>query len=70
VEGEILAIQPEASQDVECGYLPGADMPPLGSRVDTEAGSGIVTKVDAVDRLVMIVADDGTEVSISLSENR
>jgi hypothetical protein len=70
MEGEILATHPEASQDEECGYLPGADMPPLGSRVDTEAGSGIVSRVDAVERLVVIIADDGTEISTSLSENR
>lgn len=54
--GRIAGISPRDSADTDCSDLPGADMPPLGTRVAGE----IVMAVDAVKRTITVEGTDGT----------
>jgi hypothetical protein len=47
--GQVVRVETGSSSE-ECGILPGADMPPLGS----EMAGGVVVSVDAVKRTVTV----------------
>lgn len=54
-EGWVVHVAPGRPDEDDCGDLPGADMPPLGSQRD----GGMVVSIDAVKRQVMVEMPDG-----------
>jgi hypothetical protein len=61
-DGSISRVLPPKPDALDCSGLPGASMPPLGTRVSTAEGSGTVIGVDAVHGTVTVQREDGTTV--------
>jgi hypothetical protein len=59
--GKVLRVLPRSTLESLCAALPGADMPPLGTRFTSEAVSGLVTALDPVARTLSVTPDDGSQ---------
>jgi hypothetical protein len=59
-EGTVVQVRARRYSEGECGNLPGADMPPLGSTMN----GGTVIGVDSVNRTVIIRDAVGDEVLV------
>lgn len=53
--GKIVQVTPRPTEETDCSNLPGADMPPLGSKQP----DGVVVAVDAISRTFTVEAPDG-----------
>jgi hypothetical protein len=62
VIGSVLGVLPQRASDVGCHDLPGADMPPLGSRVRFDTLEGVVTGLDPLNRRMTVRTDQGDEI--------
>lgn len=59
VAATIRAVVPSAPPKALDQDLPGADLPPLGTRTTMRGTTGIVTTIDPVKRTVTVTRDDG-----------
>lgn len=66
VDGVLAGWEPFGLPIDDCSHLPGAHMPPLGSRLDAGGTRGMVIGLDPVERTVTVTPDDeGPEVTVA-----
>lgn len=59
VAGTITDVAPRPRPDPGCDDLPGADLPPLGTRFEAGGVVGMVVRLDPVGRTVTVRPDEG-----------
>lgn len=67
VHGTIVAVAESPHPDRDCLNLPGADLPPLGSFWSAERVSGVVVRIDPVNRKATVRQGDEVEVVVSVA---
>ena len=65
----VVARVPAVSIEARCDRLPGAEMPPLGTRFRTQSGEGTIVRIDPIEKRVTVRMEDGDELEIALSPN-
>lgn len=66
-DGTITDVERRHQSDPDCDDLPGADLPPLGTKFEAEGVCGTVVGLDPVAGSVTVRQDDGREVAVPLS---
>lgn len=66
---EVVQIVEREMRQASCDDLPGADLPPLGSRISVGEVVGRITGLDPVGRTVTVTsADESAPVQVAVSE--
>jgi hypothetical protein len=59
LSAEVLRVVPRSQSEPRCDDLPGAALPPLGTRVTANGITGLVTALDPVAGTILVTPDDG-----------
>lgn len=68
VDAILLEVAPPETPSDECEFMPGSELPPLGSTVQTAAGEATVTALDPVRQLVTVRTPLGAQTTVDLAE--